>query len=347
MRVVVTGGAGYIGSVVSEQLLGDGHEVLVLDSLVKGHRDAVADAAAFAAVDIGNQELVTEHLRRFGCQAVIHLAACSLVGESVTDPAKYYANNVIAGLSLLNAMRAAQVDRIVFSSTAAVYGEPLRQPIEELDATRPTNPYGQTKLAFEQALQWYAEAYGIRSISLRYFNAAGATEEHGERHDPETHLIPLLLQAAAGRIPHVTVFGTDYPTDDGCCVRDYIHVSDLANAHVLALDALRESGVCRSYNLGCGGFGYSVRQVIDTVARVTGRAVPIAFGARRPGDPAVLIASSERIQRELGWQPRLQSLDAIVGSAWRWMQHRQSDVKSPASVPALHSFAGREGGDHG
>jgi UDP-glucose 4-epimerase len=278
------------------------------------------ETATFAHVDLMDQEAVTGHLRDFGCDAVIHMAAYSLVGVSVGDPAKYYRNNVAAGLSLLDAMRKAGVHRLVFSSTAAVYGEPAKQPIEERDPTQPTNPYGETKLARERALMWYAGAYGTSSISLRYFNAAGATARHGERHDPETHLIPLVLQAAAGRLPHVSVFGTDYPTPDGTCVRDYIHVEDLARAHVLALDVLDERGICRAYNLGCGGDGYSVRAVIDAAERVTGRPVPTVVSARRPGDPAVLIASSNRIREDLGWAPRHQQLDAIISSAWAWMR---------------------------
>jgi UDP-glucose 4-epimerase len=322
VRVVVTGGAGYIGSVVTEALLADGHDVLVLDNLVKGHRDAVMEGARFAQVDLRDRDLVTQHLRRFECSAVIHLAAFSLVGESMAVPHQYYMNNVVAGLALLDAMRDAGVNAIVFSSTAAVYGEPARQPIEETAETAPTNPYGETKLAFERILRWYGQAYGLRSISLRYFNAAGATERHGERHHPETHLIPLVLQAAAGDIARVSVYGTDYPTADGTCVRDYIHVADLAQAHVLALSTIDEPGVCRSYNLGCGGAGYSVRQVIDAAASVTGRKISVELGPRRAGDPPTLIASSDLIRRDLGWTPQRQSLDAIVGSAWAWMQRR-------------------------
>jgi UDP-glucose 4-epimerase len=320
MRVAVTGGAGYIGSVVVEVLVREGHDVLVIDNLSKGHRDAVG-SAAFAEIDLLDGVNVAARLREFRCEAVIHMAADSLVGESVANPGKYYRNNVVAGLSLLDAMREAVVTRLVFSSTAAVYGEPAKQPIEEDDATQPTNPYGETKLAFERALNWYAGAYGLSSISLRYFNAAGATERNGERHDPETHLIPLVLLAAAGRASHVTVFGTDYPTADGTCVRDYIHVEDLARAHVLALGGLDQPGVCVRYNLGCGGAGYSVREVIDTAARVTDRRISVTFAARRPGDPAVLVASSERIRRDLDWCPQYQHLETIVRSAWQWMCH--------------------------
>ena len=317
MRVVVTGGAGYVGSVVADQLIAEGHHVMVLDNLSKGHRDAVDDVAEFIEVDLIDRDSVRQALVTFGADAVIHMAAASLVGESVTDPAKYYRENVVAGLSLLDAMRDAAVRRLVFSSTAAVYGDPEKQPIAEADATVPTNPYGATKLAFEQALRWYGNAYGLSSISLRYFNAAGATPLRRERHDPETHLIPLVLDVAAGRRPEVLVFGDDYDTPDGTCVRDYIHVADLATAHTLALAALTEPGVARAYNLGCGGNGYSVREVIEVAKRITGRPIRTRLVARRPGDPPVLVASADRATRELGWRPAQQSLDEIVGTAWR------------------------------
>jgi len=317
MRVVVTGGAGYIGSVVTDQLIADGHDVLVIDNLIKGHRDAVNDSAQFAEIDLIERDAVATALGEFGADAVIHMAAASLVGESVIDPGKYYRENVVAGLSLLDAMRDAAVSCLVFSSTAAVYGDPEKQPIEESDATTPTNPYGATKLAFEQALRWYGSAYGLSSISLRYFNAAGATPLRSERHDPETHLIPLVLDVAAGRRPEILVFGDDYDTADGTCIRDYIHVQDLARAHALALHALDDSGRARSYNLGCGGAGYSVRQVIDAAERITGVAIRSRIVERRPGDPPVLVASADRISRELGWQPAQQSLDEILGTAWR------------------------------
>jgi len=318
----VTGGAGYIGSVVTEELLKGGDEVVVYDSLYKGHREAVVEGAAFVKGDLLDTALLRETLTQHRVEAVVHMAADSLVGESVKEPAKYFRNNVLGGLSLLDAMRGAGVSRLVFSSTAAVYGEPAKQPIEETDPTQPTNPYGETKLTFERALRWYDEAYGLKFVSLRYFNAAGATERSGELHEPETHLIPIVLQAAAGKRPEVTVFGADYPTPDGTCVRDYIHVVDLAQAHVLALHALVKGHPSAIYNLGCGGEGYSVKQVIDCAHRVTGKVIPVRQGPRRAGDPAVLIASSARIVRELGWRPKHQQLDVIVESAWRWMQRR-------------------------
>jgi len=314
MRVLVTGGAGYIGSGVVEELLRSGHSAVVYDSLYKGHRDAVHPDARFVEADLLDAAALSAALE--GADAVVHMAADSLVGESVQKPAKYYRNNVVAGLALLDAMRERSVRWLVFSSTAAVYGEPTKQPIEEGDPTAPTNPYGETKLAFEHALRWYGSAYGLRSISLRYFNAAGATARCRERHDPETHLIPLVLQAALGLLPEVTVFGDDYPTADGTCVRDYIHVSDLARAHVVALEALAGGHAGGAYNLGCGGSGYSVKQVIDVARRVCSHAIPVRVGPRRPGDPAVLVASSARIARELGFRPQRQDLEEIIRSAW-------------------------------
>jgi UDP-glucose 4-epimerase len=318
MNVLVTGGAGYIGSVVAEELVKDGHHVVVYDSLSKGHRKAVVPGAEFVEADIADRETLRRTFGEQRIEAVIHMAADSLVGESVEDPAKYYRNNVVAGLTLLDAMRDADVNRLVFSSSAATYGEPLKQPIEETDPNAPTNPYGETKLAFEHALRWYAVAGGPHFASLRYFNAAGATKLCGEAHETETHLIPIVLQVAAGQRPHVTVYGDDYPTRDGTCVRDYIHVADLARAHILALDILGERSAI--YNLGCGGDGYSVQEVIETAKQVTGRDIPVTIGPRRPGDPAVLIASSDKIKSELGWQPAYQDLRVIVQSAWDWMQ---------------------------
>ncbi|MDP2315225.1 MAG: UDP-glucose 4-epimerase GalE [Pseudomonadota bacterium] len=318
MRVLVTGGAGYIGSVVTEALVARGDEVVVYDDLSKGHRDAIVDEAVFVHGDLLDRAALEGALRHHRVEAVVHMAAASLVGESVRDPARYYRQNVIAGLVLLDALHACDIRPLVFSSTAAVYGEPAKQPIEESDPTAPTSPYGATKLAFEDALRWYDGAYGLRYASLRYFNAAGATARNAERHDPETHLVPLVLDAAAGAGPEVVVYGDDYPTRDGTCVRDYIHVVDLADAHLRALDALRSQRPSRVYNLGCGGQGYTVREVIAAAERVTGRRIPWRVGPRRPGDPAVLLASSARIAGELGWVPQQRGLDDIVASAWAW-----------------------------
>jgi UDP-glucose 4-epimerase len=318
MRILVTGGAGYIGSVVTEELVKDGHEVVVYDNLSKGHRGAIIEGATFVEGDLFDADKLRQTLNDNRTDAVIHMAAFSLVGESVEKPAKYYQNNVVAGLVLLDAMRDSGVSRIVFSSTAATYGEPEAQPIFETAPTNPTNPYGETKLAFERAMHWYEKAYGLRYASLRYFNAAGASEKCGEDHDPESHIIPITLQAATGKRPHVEIFGEDYPTPDGTCIRDYIHVIDLARAHILALDVLSERSAI--YNLGCGGDGYSVRDVIDTARRVTGKDIPVRMGARRAGDPAVLIAGSDKIKSELGWQPQFQDLGVIIESAWKWMQ---------------------------
>jgi UDP-glucose 4-epimerase len=332
MRVLVTGGAGYIGSVVVEQLLADAHEVVVLDDLRKGHSAALAPEVPLVRIDLCDRERVRalltgrsshfSHLHPF--DAVVHMAADSLVGESMQRPGAYYRNNLVAGLELLDAMVDAGVTKLVFSSTAAVYGDPDRQPIDEDTPTQPTNTYGQTKLSLEQAFPWYAHAHGLRAVSLRYFNAAGASLRCGEHHEPETHLIPLVLDVALGARPELTeltIHGDDYPTPDGTCLRDYIHVVDLARAHVLALASLDGERGERAnvYNLGCGG-GYSVREVIDAAQRITGVEIPVRVGPRRAGDPAVLVASSSRIQRELGWTPKLESLDAIVGSAWQWRQ---------------------------
>ena len=315
---MVTGGAGYIGSVVTEQLLNDGHDVVVYDNLRKGHRDAVVAPAQFIQAELSDSETLRGALTTHRVEAVIHMAADALVGESCENPAKYYLNNVVNGVNLLEALRATGVKHLVFSSTAATYGEPERQPIEETDPNRPTNPYGESKLAFERALRWYDEAYGLRYAALRYFNAAGASEKCGEDHDPESHLIPITLQAAAGRRESVNVFGDDYPTADGTCVRDYIHVIDLARAHILALGVLDHGS--RVYNLGCGGSGYSVNEVIQTAREVTGKEIRAKVVGRRAGDPAVLIASSDKIKRELGWSPQFQDLRVIIESAWRWMQ---------------------------
>ncbi|MGH9968029.1 MAG: UDP-glucose 4-epimerase GalE [Pyrinomonadaceae bacterium] len=317
MRILVTGGAGYIGSIITEELLKDGHQVVVYDSLYKGHREAIAPGAEFVEADLMDAVTLRATLADHEIEAVVHMAADSLVGESCENPAKYYRNNVVAGLVLLDALREANIKRIVFSSTAATYGEPEKQPIEENAANVPTNPYGQTKLAFEQALRWYDEAYGFRYASLRYFNAAGASDRYGEWHDPETHIIPIALDTAAGGRAVVEIYGDDYPTPDRTCVRDYIHVIDLARAHILALKVLDQGS--RIYNLGCGGAGYSVREVIEMAREVTGKEIPVRVGPRRAGDPATLVASSAKIRRELSWTPEHQDLRTIIESAWRWM----------------------------
>ncbi|HEX8940993.1 MAG TPA: UDP-glucose 4-epimerase GalE [Candidatus Limnocylindrales bacterium] len=329
MRVLVTGGAGYIGSVSVEALLAAGHEVVVLDDLSTGHHDAVPPAVPLEVASCGDREAVIDVVRRHRVEAVLHCAARSIVGESVRDPARYYRANVAGGVALLEGIREAGVGRLVFSSTAAVYGEPERTPIEEDDPLRPINPYGETKRTFEGALRWYGAAYGLRSVILRYFNAAGASERNGEVHEPETHLIPAVLRAAEGN-GDVAVFGEDYPTPDGTCVRDYIHVLDLAAAHVLALEATApddtrlpsdgsaaEPLVC---NLGSGR-GFSVREVLAAAQAVVGAPVPHVVGPRRPGDPPVLLASSARARAVLGWRPAHESLEAMVGSAWAWRRH--------------------------
>ena len=317
MRVLVTGGAGYIGSVITEELLRAEHEVTVFDNLSKGHSSAVADGANFVKGELLDREAVHNALRDNNVEAVIHMAAFSLVGESMQRPRDYYRNNVEASMVLLNAMFDCDVKNVVFSSTAAVYGEPSKQPIEENDPTQPTNPYGETKLTFEKMLQWYSQIHGLQYTSLRYFNAAGATQMNGEVHDPETHIIPAILQVAQGKKSHVDVFGGDYPTRDGTCVRDYIHVLDLARAHILALNIRRNKGSI--FNLGCGGNGYSIQEVLDAARKITGHPIPSRVTDRRPGDPSVLIASSERIQKELGWKPQFQDLHTIIESAWKWM----------------------------
>lgn len=320
-RVMVTGGAGYIGSVVVEQLLAAGDAVVIYDNLSTGHAGAIPEGCTFVNADLADGAALRAALSDHRIDAVVHMAASSLVGDSVREPAAYYRNNMTVGLALLEAMHACDVRRIVFSSSASVYGEPEKQPVEEEDATRPTSPYGETKLAFERALHWFDRAYRIRHVCLRYFNAAGASGRCGEDHEPETHLIPRVIRVALGRDAAVNVFGDDYPTRDGSCIRDYIHVLDLADAHVAALRWLEATpGRSRIYNLGCGGEGYTVKEVLAAAREVTGRLIPVVQGARRPGDPAVLVASSARIRAELGWVPRRQELLEIIGSAWSWHQ---------------------------
>jgi UDP-glucose 4-epimerase len=318
VRVLVTGGAGYVGSVAVEALLAAGHEVVVLDDLSSGHKAALPSAVASEAATLGDAGTVREILERQRTEAVLHCAARSLVGESIADPAGYYRDNVVAGMTLLEAMRATGVRRLVFSSSAAVYGVPAATPVTEDAPLAPISPYGETKRTFEAMLGWYGRAYGLRSISLRYFNAAGATAVNGEDHDPETHIIPNLAAAALG-VREVVLFGDDYPTPDGTPIRDYIHVADLADAHLLALDATAQGDGAEAYNLGSGR-GFSVREVLGAAEAVVGRPIPHRVGPRRAGDPPVLVASSERIWSALGWRARRGSLEEMVGSAWAWAQ---------------------------
>ena len=316
MKLLVTGGAGYIGSVVALQLVESGHEVTVIDDLSKGHERAVPEGASFVGVDLLDAEGLSRVLAP-GYDGVLHFAALSLVAESVEQPERYYRANVAGTLNLLDAMRAAGVPRLVFSSTAAVYGEPEEMPIPETASTSPTNPYGGSKLATDQLIGFYARAHGLQATSLRYFNVAGASGDLGEDHDPETHLIPLVLKAAFGEEESVKIFGTDYPTPDGTAIRDYIHVEDLAWAHLLALEAA-EPEEHRIYNLG-NGAGFSVREVVEAARRVTGREIEAIEAPRRAGDPPVLVASSKKIREDLGWVPEKPGLEDMISDAWNWM----------------------------
>jgi len=315
MKILVIGGAGYIGSVCAELLLDEGHEVAIFDNLSEGHRAAIDSRAKFVEADLQDRQSIEKALSTQRPEAVMHFAANALVGESMQNPSKYFRNNIANGLNLLDAMISAGIGKIIFSSTCAIFGPPERVPIDETMAMRPINPYGESKLAFEKILRWYGEIHGLKFVSLRYFNAAGASAKFGEDHRVETHLIPNVLKVALGEKPAVEIFGTDYETPDGTCIRDYIHILDLARAHILALGAAKND----FYNLGTGG-GSSVREVIDVCRKITGRKIDIVEKARRPGDPPRLIASSEKIKRELGWKPQFQSLDVIIDSAWKWHQ---------------------------
>lgn len=315
MQILVVGGAGYIGSICVELLLDEGHEVIVFDNLTEGHRRAVDERAVFIGGDLARREEISRALYETKPDAVMHFAANALVGESMQNPSKYFRNNVCAGINLLDAMLEAGVHRFVFSSTCATFGPPARIPIDETLPQHPINPYGESKLMFENVLRWYDMIHGLQFVSLRYFNAAGATEKFGEDHRTETHLIPNVLKVALGQKQHVEIYGTDYETPDGTCIRDYIHILDLSRAHILALGT-KESAF---YNLGTGG-GSSVREVIEVCRGVTEREIPVIEKPRRPGDPPRLIASSAKIKRELGWKPQFEDLGAIVESAWRWHQ---------------------------
>jgi UDP-glucose 4-epimerase len=319
MRILVTGAAGYIGSVVAERLLEEGHEVVVVDNLSHGHRDAVPPEARFLEGDLLDREWLFAEMRSVRPDAVVHLAAEALIDVSVRDPGRFFRANVTAGLNLLDAMVESGVLRIVFSSTAAVYGEPESLPIRESAPLRPVNAYGESKLMFERAMAWYTRAHGLRHLSLRYFNACGATVRAGERHEPETHLIPILLDVAIGTRDAVRLFGTDYDTPDGSCIRDYVHVRDIADAHLACLAHI-DRVEPTAFNIG-NGSGYSNRQVIAAVERVTGRPVTVIDAPRRPGDPARLVASHDRIAEQLGWRPALTDLESMIGSAWTWHAH--------------------------
>jgi UDP-glucose 4-epimerase len=313
MNILVTGGAGYIGSICVEQLLDAGHAITVFDNLTEGHRRAVDPRAELVTGDLQQRCDVDDALEKAKPEAVMHFAANALVGESMENPSKYFRNNVSGGINLLDAMLAAGCRRFVFSSTCATFGPPERLPIDETLPQRPINPYGESKLMFERILRWYDEIHGLKFVALRYFNAAGATERFGEDHRIETHLIPNVLKVALGQKEQVEIYGTDYETPDGTCIRDYIHIVDLAQAHMLALSVPQSA----FYNIGTGG-GTSVREVIAACERVTGKPIRVVEKPRRPGDPARLIAGSDKIKRELGWSPKYQSIEKIVESAWAW-----------------------------
>ena len=322
MAILVCGGAGYIGSHAVHALIEKGEQVVIVDNLQTGHRGALNPKAKFYEGDIRDASVLDKIFTENKVEAVIHFAANSLVGESMEKPLLYFNNNVYGMQVLLEAMMRHGVDKIVFSSTAAVYGEPKRVPIHEDDETCPTNTYGETKLTMEKMMKWVSRANGVRYVSLRYFNAAGALPDGsiGEDHATETHLIPLILQVPTGRRDHITVFGDDYPTPDGTCLRDYIHVVDLADAHVLALEYLRKGGASDIFNLG-NGQGFSVKEMIAAAEKATGRSIKVEIGARRAGDPAQLIASSEKVRSVLGWKPQFTDVEQVIGTAWRWHEH--------------------------
>jgi UDP-glucose 4-epimerase len=334
-RMLVTGGAGYIGSVITSQLLKKGFEVIVFDNLSNGHKAAVPARAKLVVGDTSDRPALDRVFKQHRIAGVVHLAASIEAGESMKFPEQYFRNNTANSLTLLEAVLAHKVPRFVFSSTAALFGTPDRTPIEETDALHPTNTYGESKLLVEHMLDWFQRIHGLRYACLRYFNAAGATPDQGEDHHPESHLIPLILQVALGKRESISIFGTDYPTPDGTCVRDYIHVGDLASAHLLVLDALKEKDKV-IYNLG-NGKGFSVREVIETARRVTGHPIPVREVERRPGDPAILVASSEKIKRELHWRPQYASLEDIVRSAWDWSRCHPEGYAPQKPRPASNS----------
>jgi len=317
--VLVTGGAGYIGSVLVERLVEEGYRVVVLDNLKRGHRAAIAPEATFVKADLGDRGVLDEIFRRYRIEAVMHLAADTSVEHSMSEPGAFLHNNVVCGMTLLDCMLRHGVNKLIFSSSAAVYGEPEEVPVSENAPARPINAYGESKLIFERILFWYGQAYGLKSVSLRYFNAAGASERFGEDHNPETQLVPNVLKVALGQKDRLHVFGADYNTRDGTCIRDYIHVMDIAKAHILVLKHLDDGEVSKVYNLG-NDTGYSVLEVVEAARKVTGASIPIAIQPRRRGDPAMLVASSVLARQELGWQPDYPDIEAIVESAWRWQK---------------------------
>jgi len=319
MNVLVTGGAGYIGSITTEELLKQGHTIIVVDNLSRGHRQAVAPEASFIQASLDNPQALEDIFNHNRIEAVMHLAAYTSVEQSITEPGKYFQNNVVCGINLLDCMIKHGVRRIVFSSSAAVYGEAAEIPITEDSPMNPVNPYGDSKLIFERILHWYGRAYGLEHTSLRYFNVAGASQRNGADHHPETNLIPIIIKVALGQKEYLSLFGDDYDTRDGTCIRDYINVVDIARAHILAL----ENSGSGAYNLG-NGEGFSVMDVIEAAKKVTGCAIPVKLCPRRPGDPAMLIASYKRAKKRIGWQPEYSALETIIDSAWQWQrQHPQ------------------------
>ncbi len=315
MKIFVAGGAGYIGSACSEYLLNHGHQVTIFDSLITGHKEAVDHRATFIKGDLADRAFLMDVMKQGKYEAVMHFAAFSLVGESMKDPGKYFRNNLCSAINLADAAVESGVKSFVFSSTAATFGEPEEIPIRETTKQLPINPYGESKLCFEKVLKWYSQIYGIKYAALRYFNAAGATENFGEDHNPETHLIPIILQVAQGKREKIMIYGDDYETPDGTCIRDYIHILDLAQAHMKALNAPRSG----HYNLGTGN-GLSVKEIVEAARKVTGHPIPVEIGPRRAGDPARLIAGSELARKELGWKPEFENASTIIESVWKWLQ---------------------------
>ncbi len=319
MNILVTGGAGYIGSILTEELVSQGHQVIVLDNLKRGHRAAVVPEAIFIEVDLGNREALEKVFRRHRIEAVMHLAADTSVEYSMMEPGRFFWNNVACGIHLLECMLKHGVERLVFSSSAAVYGQPEEVPVTEAAPASPVNTYGESKAMFERILYWYGEAHGLKSISLRYFNVAGASKRFGEDHHPETNLIPKIIKVALGQQDYLPIYGADYDTKDGTCIRDYIHVLDIARAHILALDCLEQNTRSQAYNLG-NGEGHSVIEVIEAARRVTGATIPVEVMPRRRGDPAKLVASYDLAKANMGWQPEHPQLDSIIASAWEWQK---------------------------